>query len=272
MATGTPHKARGGARRAQLREQLMQDSRDAAREIIAAGGLSGLTVKAVAGKVGVTPAALYRYFDGKHGLIRALYGDITAELISTVQTAVEHQDADDLSAKLHAATHAVLVWSVAHPGEFSLLMGAGFPEATESGDEIPQAISRELGGLFAGLFVELVRRELIDGEVEQGMSEVLRRQLVVYQQAVSPGLPLGAISAMMYCWRQIYGLICMAVNHHLAFVFGDDYEALFEEMMADLLPKLGVLPSPKRRYLKVGPQRQATVQRPRGEVVLRNHY
>ncbi|MFL9653693.1 TetR/AcrR family transcriptional regulator [Streptomyces sp. PB17] len=133
MATDTPHKARGGARRAQLREQLMQDSRDAAREIIAAGGLSGLTVKAVADKVGLTPAALYRYFDGKHGLIRALYGDIAAELINPAQTAVEHQDSDDLRAKLHVATHAVLVWSVAHPGEFSLLMGPASPRPPSSG-------------------------------------------------------------------------------------------------------------------------------------------
>jgi AcrR family transcriptional regulator len=231
----------------------MQDSRDAAREIIAADGLHALTVTAVAGKVGVTPAALYRYFDGRRGLVRALYGDITAELISTVQTAVNRQDPDDLSAKLHAATHAVLIWSVAHPGEFSLLMGAGFPEVTMSGEEIPQAISRDLGGLFSKLFAELVQQGLLDGEIGNDVPDGLRRQLAVYQQAVSPELPLGAVRAMLYCWRQIYGLICMAVNHHLAFAFADGYEALFEDMMADLLPKLGVLPSPKRRYLQLGP-------------------
>lgn len=270
MAAGTPQKTRGGTRRARLREQLMQDSRDAAREIIAAGGLSGLTVTAVAGKVGVTPAALYRYFDGKRGLVRALYGDITAELISTVQAAVDHQEPDDLSAKLHAATHAVLVWSVAYPGEFSLLMGAGFPQATESGEEIPEAISRELGGLFAKLFAELVRQGLLDGQVDERVPIDLRNQLVVYQQTVSPGLPLGAIRAMMYCWRQIYGLICMAVNHHLAFAFDDGYEAMFEDMMADLLPKLGVLPSPKRRYLEFRRDQPAMAAKPRGEELLRN--
>ncbi|MFD4587942.1 TetR/AcrR family transcriptional regulator [Streptomyces sp. NPDC058434] len=270
MATGTPQRINGGRRRARLREQLMQDCRDSAREIIATEGLSGLTVTAVAGEVGVTPAALYRYFDGRRGLVRALYGDITAELIHTVQAAVDHQEPDDLSAKLHAATQAVLVWSMAHPGEFSLLMGAGFPEATESGDEIPQAISRALGGLFAELFAELVRQGLLDGEVDEGVPEDLRNQLVVYQQAVSPGLPLGAIRAMMYCWRQIYGLICMAVNHHLAFAFDDGYGAMFEDMMADLLPKLGVMPSPKRRYLNLGPDQPVVAEKSRGEEILRN--
>ncbi|MFF9078938.1 hypothetical protein ACF1BR_04545 [Streptomyces rubiginosohelvolus] len=79
---------------------------------------------------------------------------------------------------MHAATHAVLIWSVAHPGEFSLLMGAGFPEATESGHEIPQVISRKIEGINARLFIEFVRRELMDGEVDHRRSEVLPRQLV----------------------------------------------------------------------------------------------
>ncbi|MFI8201590.1 helix-turn-helix domain-containing protein [Streptomyces sp. NPDC085937] len=42
-------------------------------------GIHGLTLAAVARAVGVSPPALYRYFAGRDGLVRALHGDLTAE-------------------------------------------------------------------------------------------------------------------------------------------------------------------------------------------------
>ncbi|MFE3125232.1 TetR/AcrR family transcriptional regulator [Streptomyces hydrogenans] len=231
---------RGGSRRARLREQLVRDSRNAARQLIAVSGVQGVTVTAVAARVGVTPAALYRYFDGRRGLILSLYGDIAAELVESVRAALAGQDEGDLGGSLHAGAHAVLAWSVAHPAEFNLLMGAGFPEAAESETSGTEVVSRELGALFGPLFTELVRRELLEFEGEETIPEPLRGQLRRYRDSVDPELPLGAARAMLACWRQIYGLLCMAVNRHLSFALEDGYEALFEDMMADLLPRLGL--------------------------------
>ncbi|GAA1235656.1 hypothetical protein [Pseudonocardia alaniniphila] len=68
--------------------------------------------------------ALHRYVDGKAGPVRALYEDLTAELIDAAVAAARHQDPDDISPRLRAATRAVVSRAVADRAEFGLLTGA----------------------------------------------------------------------------------------------------------------------------------------------------
>ena len=234
------------SRRERQREQLIRDAKQAARDLTAAEGVEGLTLAAVARRLGVSSPALYRYFDGKQGLVRALYEDLMAELIDTVVAAARRQEPDDISAKLHAATRAVVSWAVANRAEFGLLMGASYPAVAESEEEIPQILSRQLGGLFGELFGELVDSGRLEYVRDDELSPQLRSQLETYRQAVGLNLPLGVARLMIVCWRQIYGIACMAVYGHLAFAF-DDCEALFEDMMDDLLATLGLERSPKLR-------------------------
>lgn len=246
MKTSTGGPNPGVSRRERLRLQLVRDARSIARDITAASGLEGLTVAAVARELAVSPPALYRHFDGKDGLVRAVYEDLTADLITAVEDAVRRQDADDMAAKLHAATRAVLTWSRAHRGAFELLMGSAYPVAAKSEGEIPQTMSRELGGVFADLFTVLWHQGTLTYPADDEFPPVLRKQLETYRNAFRPDLPLGVAHLMLTCWRQIYGVVSMTVNGHLAFAF-DDYDALFEDMMASLLGLLGVEPSPNVR-------------------------
>ncbi|MET8921720.1 TetR/AcrR family transcriptional regulator [Streptomyces sp. NPDC047802] len=238
---GTP-----GTRRERQREQLLLDTHRAAREIAAAEGIDGLTLAAVARAVGVSPPALYRYFAGRDGLVRALYGDLTAELISTVAAAAQRQDADDLSAQLHAGTLAVFDWSVANRAAFDLLMGSAYPKASSSGGDVPQVIARELGGAFAKVFERLWRRGGLAFPADDEIPAALRGQLEAYRAQVCPHLPTGVAYLMLTCWRQIYGITCMAAFGHLDYAFGD-YRALFDDMIASLLALLGLSVSPGLR-------------------------
>lgn len=237
---------RGASRRERLREQLVRDAKAAARELTASEGIAGLTLAAVARRVGVSSPALYRYFNGKQGLVRAIYDDLTGELISTIEEAVGRQDADDISAKLHAATRAVLTWSVANRAGFSLLMGASYPAAAASQAEITQVIPRKLGALFGGLFADLWQSGRLKFRQDEEIAPDLLRQLDTYRQTIRPDLPLGVTHLMITCWRQIYGMVNMAVYGHLAFAF-EDHEALFEDMMEYLLALLGLEPSSRLR-------------------------
>lgn len=230
----------GLTRRERLRAELERDARAAARRITAAEGLDGLTVAAVARAVGVTPPALYRYFDGRAGLVQAVYDDVIAEFIETVATAMRRQDPDDISAQLQAATRAVLDWAVANKAEFDLLMGAGFPKAAGSGEDIPVVIARELGSLYAALFGRLWREGRLTYARDEDIPAGLVPQLRLYRDAFGPELPLGVALLMITCWRQIYGVLCMAVYGHLSFAFGD-HLPLYEDMMDHLLGLLGLL-------------------------------
>jgi AcrR family transcriptional regulator len=65
--TGAP------ARRQRAREDMRQAIIEAAGRIIAESGVDGLTIRAVAGKLGYSPGALYDYFDSKEAILHALY-------------------------------------------------------------------------------------------------------------------------------------------------------------------------------------------------------
>ncbi|MEU8360030.1 TetR/AcrR family transcriptional regulator [Nonomuraea sp. NPDC048882] len=238
-------------RRERLRAELERDARAAARRLAAEEGVEGLTVAAVARAVGVTPPALYRYFDGRAGLVRAVYDDVTAEFMDTLAQAVRRQDPDDLSSHLHAATRAVLDWSMANKVEFDLLMGAAYAKIADSEEGIPTVIARELGGFFGVPFARLWREGRLRIQADEDIDPVLAEQLRTYRARVGLDFPIGVVLLMVICWRQIYGLLCMVVYEHHNFAF-DDPMPLFEHMMDHLLGILGLERSPRLRVTDAG--------------------
>ncbi|MBL1093457.1 MULTISPECIES: TetR/AcrR family transcriptional regulator [Streptomyces] len=231
--------AQPASRRERLRAELERDALAAARKLIASEGVEALRLSAVAREVGVTPPALYRYFEGKAGLTLAVYEAVTRDFVAIVASVAGALDPEDFRGQLYAATRAVLDWSVANPGEFDLLMGAGYARLVASGRHVDQVLVRELGGLFGQTFVQLWRRGILSYPSEEALEPHLRAQVAAYRRLMGHDYPVGVAMVMITCWRQIYGLLCMAVYGHLASSF-DDYLPLFENMMDDLLALCGV--------------------------------
>lgn len=230
---------RRASRRERLRAELERDVLAAARKLIAAQGFEALNLSAVAREIGVTPPALYRYFAGKPGLTVSVYEAVTHDFVSTVGRAANAMGPEDFGGQLYAASRAVLDWSVANPGEFDLLMGAGYARLVATGQQVDQVLTRELGGLFGQTFDQLWRRGILSYPSEQEIEPRLRSQATAYGRLMKGDYPVGVAVVMITCWRQIYGLLCMAVYGHLASSF-DDHLPLFENMMDDLLTRCGV--------------------------------
>ena len=227
------------SRRERLRAELEREAREEARRLTAAHGLEGLTLSAVARNVGVSPPALYRYFDGKKGLILAVYEDLTREFVSVVAGAALRESRDDLGAQIYAATRTALDWTVEHPAEFDLLMGAGYARLSTSEGPLDRVLVRELGGAIGLLFTELWRQGKLDFLADNEIDPDLLKQVVDYRDLIGLDHPAGVALLMITCWRQIYGLLCMAVNRHLTTSF-DDFLPLFDHMMDNILSMLGV--------------------------------
>ncbi|MGW5443747.1 TetR/AcrR family transcriptional regulator [Streptomyces asiaticus] len=228
-------------RRDRLRAELERDARGEARRLTAAHGIDGLSLSAVARGIGVTPPALYRYFHGKKGLALAVYEDLLTEFVSVVAGAADREDPQDLGAQLYASTRALFDWSLAHPAEMDLLMGSGYARLAASVEAMDTLLLRELGGLYSALFIRLHEEGTLTPPPDDGFDPVLTRQLAAYRRLMGQGaeLPLGVVFLMISCWRQIYGLTCMAVYSHLATAF-DDPVPLFNRMLDELLALLGV--------------------------------
>ncbi|MEU3662467.1 TetR/AcrR family transcriptional regulator [Streptomyces sp. NPDC032940] len=231
------------SRRERLRAELERDALTVARQLIAAQGVEALSLSAVARELGVTPPALYRYFEGKPGLTLRVYEAVTRDFVTIVAQAVGAVDPEDLGGQLYTATRAVLDWSVTNPGEFDLLMGAGYARLVASGRPVDQVLIQELGGLFGRTFAQLWRRGILTYPSEQETDPRLWPQVAAYGRLMGHDYPPGVAMVMITCWRQIYGLLCMAVYGHLASSF-DDHLPLFESMMDDLLALCGV---PRKR-------------------------
>lgn len=66
--------------RAQRQEEVRARVLAAARDLFAAEGVAGLSIRAIAARAGMPTMTLYSYFPGKMGIIRALWSEAFAPL------------------------------------------------------------------------------------------------------------------------------------------------------------------------------------------------
>lgn len=98
---------------------LRQSAFDAALAIYREHGLAGLTMRAVADSVGVSPMALYRYFTNKAELLRALGEVALGELLDVSRATVE--GLAGAQARLLASTRAFIAYWEANPEHYRLV-------------------------------------------------------------------------------------------------------------------------------------------------------
>lgn len=228
-------------RHAEARRQAVK----AAREIMVhSGGTRSVTIAAVAKALKFTSPALYRYFPGgRVDLLRAVHHSVTENLAARMVVARDRQPADDVSAQLYALTHTVFSWSIAHPGEFSLLMGPDFHEVREGAEQTDRDIAGIIGGAYVPAFVTHLRQSdpaswlPRDGDVP----EDLRAQVVEHSRTIAPDIevPLGLGYLWIVAWRSFFGVLCMAAFGHLSFAYGD-FQELFDDMMVQVLGLFGL--------------------------------
>ncbi len=111
-------------RRERGRQEMRSAILDAAGTIVAADGVDGLTIRAVAQAVGYSAGALYEYFDSKEAILTALYFDGTDGLGTHCERAVAGlpQDASAVDA-LIALGHAYRTYALAHAELYRLVFG-----------------------------------------------------------------------------------------------------------------------------------------------------
>ena len=98
---------------------------DAAAALFAAEGLSGLIVRRIAAAAGCSTMAVYHYFDGKQGLLEALYLEGHRRLSDAQRS---WQFTDDPEADVRNTCLAYREVALAHPGYFQVMFGHQVPE------------------------------------------------------------------------------------------------------------------------------------------------
>jgi AcrR family transcriptional regulator len=110
------------ARRNERRQAVGEHKRalilDAAREVFAAEGLEGASLRAIAERAGYTPAALYFHFDSKE----AIYAEVLQASLVSLGAAVEQavRRAATPEARLSAAAMAFFAFYAENPRDLDL--------------------------------------------------------------------------------------------------------------------------------------------------------
>lgn len=209
--------------RQRYREQARTEAKILALEQLAEAGSAGISVNAIAKRMGVTGPALYRYFANREALLEELALDAHDDLIEAVEDAGRRHRRKGPAGRFREMAVEFRAWAMREPHRYLLLFGTHPPD-----DRDPAAPYRCIRPFLD------VLAELASEPVSQGRS-VLDRQLAAWwaMQHDSP-LPPAIIRQGVLAWTRMHGLISLELQGQLADL-GIRPELLFKAEVDSLL-------------------------------------
>lgn len=107
-------------RHTRRREQTRREIVDAAWEVARTAGLTGVTLRDVAERVGMRAPSLYSHFESKHAIYDAMFGEAWAAY-EEVKLQEEAQLTDDLRSCAHQISRTFFDFAVADPVRYQLM-------------------------------------------------------------------------------------------------------------------------------------------------------
>ena len=261
-AAGATEPTAGAAstgRRARARQRTWLELKAAALEEVREVGPSGLALRSVARRLGMSPAGLYRYVDSREGLLTALIADGYHDLADHLDVALGADvagsvDRDrpvpevpmtagtdaDVADRLRAVGLAYRAWSVAHPNEFGLLFGDPIPGyAAPAGGPTVEAMARVGAALARPLLEAAVIGRL---RVDPVLSDP---SVTGPPGAMDPVLPPGTDASvgplLLLAWGRLHGQVSLEVFGHHHWLFPDGCEALLRADLERTVHDLGLV-------------------------------
>jgi AcrR family transcriptional regulator len=202
-------------RRERQRAATIDEIKAAALEQLATEGSVSLSIRGIARAIGMSPAGLYRYFDGLDDLITALIADAYNDLADEVAEA-SSQGAP--RRRLGDAMLAYRRWCLDHPNRFLLLYGTPIPgyEAPEGGPT--EQASRRIGQVFFAIVMEAWSRDELLVPRPVRAVDALESE---YAAAVAPGFPPELMGMFISTWAHFHGLVTLEILNQLDWIYPD---------------------------------------------------
>lgn len=222
-------------RRDRKRARTMEEIKDIGRRQLAADGVGGVSLRAIAREMGMTAPALYRYFASHDDVVKSMVGDYFGEVCAAL-TAARDGAPDDARARLVEISRALRRWAVGHPTEFGLMF------SHVDADQAPRPVDageRSVGRIVLAAFVELWREQPFDPRGDAALDPRLIIQLETWRDQIAGELPAGALLVVLGSWLHLYSLISMEVFGQMRFVLTDP-EPFFESQLAEIVDRVAV--------------------------------
>lgn len=235
----TTASAPGSTRRERQRQATLDEIVRASRSLLGEPG--GLTLRAVAQKMGMTAPALYRYVDDYKALVRLIARDIDRETAALIRAARDAQPVDDPAARIISSAVAFRRWALANRDEFALVFAN--PLSTRE-DHVEVMTEEETGPVFSEMVWELWLKYRFPLPDQSSLDPLVVEAI---EDPVFPGkldaLPEQARSlvwVLMQSWARLYGTVTLEVFGHCDPRIIES-GALFVSMLMGQAERLGIV-------------------------------
>lgn len=136
-------------RQTRRREQTRREILDAAWDVARTTGLTGVTLRGVADRVGMRAPSLYSHFDSKHAIYDAMFGEAWSAY-EQVKAEEEAQLTDDMRFCAHLIAHTFFDFAVSDPARYQLMNQRVIPGFEPSAESYAPAVRVLEGALAIG--------------------------------------------------------------------------------------------------------------------------
>lgn len=211
--------------RERFREQTRNEAKQVAMEQLAESGPSGISVNAIAKKMGVTGPALYRYFANRDALLTELVTDGYRDLAETLESIAHEHRRKAPESRFREVAKGFRAWALDGPQRFLLLFGTPVPGYVAPAEtfELADRAYRPILEPLAELAPEAVPSSALD------------QQLVCWRERRGgPQPPVPALRKALRAWSRMHGAVSLEVTGQFAGM-GIDPEPLFRAEVESVL-------------------------------------
>ncbi|MEM9776367.1 MAG: TetR/AcrR family transcriptional regulator [Chloroflexota bacterium] len=141
------------SRRQQQREALLADIKQAAWDLVAEKGATGISIRAIAKQIGMTPPAIHYYYKTVDVLITELLIESFEAMLGSLVATRESTSAKPYPEQLFRYAAQYRTWALENPVQFQLIYGNPIP-GYEQPTELTYPPARQSFALFASLIQE----------------------------------------------------------------------------------------------------------------------
>ena len=225
-------------RRERQRQATLEEIVAVARDLLT--DPSGLSLRAVAQRMGITAPALYRYVASYQDLVRLAAAHVDAETAKLLVAARDSQPDDDPAAQILCVAFAFRRWALGHREEFGLVFTNPATAHAEHPHDIPDA---QTGLVFTELLARLWEkyRFPVPGpdDLDPAVVEALADPVMPLEAGRIPDSARGVLWVFIRSWVACYGTVTMEVFGHCDPRIIES-GALFREMLVSQSEMLGI--------------------------------
>lgn len=223
-------------RRERLRAETIAEIKRAALHQIARDGAPALSIRAVARDIGMSPAGLYRYYDGRDALLTDLLTDAYSDLADAVEEAIGGTEGTDAD-RFAAGVRRYRTWALEDPNRFLLIFGTPIPGYAAPEDGPTVEANRRMGQAF----FTVAAAAIADGSMHPTSGRPPTQGERAFADEIGPhvALPADAIGALLGTWGHWHGLVALEVTGQFDWIYGGDADTFYEGEIARMVDALG---------------------------------